>query len=280
MAAIQLVTKFQPYVDELFYAESQRDLVTNKDFDFDGAKTVKVFKVSTVAMNDYDRTGEHTTAGGSRYGTVGGIGNDVETFTLRKDRSFTFAVDKMDVDETAQTLAAAAALARQLREVTIPEIDAYVYGEMAKDAGTKAAADSLTAGNIFDKILAGNNALDNALAPDAHRALIVTPDVYYMMKRSKDIVMETETGAEMRLRGVISNLDGLQVIKVPAARLPEKFGFMIAHLIATAAPVKLADYKIHTDPPGLSGSLVEGRFYFDAFVLENKAKAIYYQPVK
>ena len=280
MAAIQLVTEFQPYVDELFYAESQRDLVTNKDFDFDGAKTVKVFKVSTVAMNDYDRTGEHTTAGGSRYGTVGGIGNDVETFTLRKDRSFTFAVDKMDVDETAQTLAAAAALARQLREVTIPEIDAYIYGEMAKDAGTKAAADSLTAGNIFDKILAGNNTLDNALAPDGGRVLIVTPDVYYMMKRSKDIVMETETGAEMRLRGVISNLDGLQVIKVPAARLPEKFGFMIAHPIATVAPVKLADYKIHTDPPGLSGSLVEGRFYFDAFVLENKAKAIYYQPVK
>ena len=280
MAAIQLVTKFQPYVDELFYAESQRGLVTNTDFSFDGAKTVKIFKVSTVKMQDYDRSGAHTQPGGSRYGEVGGIGNDIETYTLRKDRSFTFTVDKMDVDETAQTLAAAGALARQLREVTIPEIDAYIYDVMAKDAGTKAAADSLTAGNIFDKILTGNNTLDNALAPDGGRVLIVTPDIYYMMKRSKDIVMETETGADMRLRGVIANIDGLQVIKVPAARLPEKFGFMIAHPVATVAPVKLADYKVHTDPPGLSGSLVEGRFYFDAFVLENKAKAIYYQPVK
>ena len=280
MAAIQLVTKFQPYVDELFYAESQRGLVTNNDFTFDGAKTVKIFKVTTVKMQDYDRSGEHTQPGGSRYGEVGGIGNDIETYTLGKDRSFTFTVDKMDVDETAQTLAAAAALARQLREVTIPEIDAYIYDVMAKDAGTKAAADSLTASNIFDKILTGNNTLDNALAPDGGRVLIVTPDIYYMMKRSKDIVMETETGADMRLRGVIANIDGLQVIKVPAARLPEKFGFMIAHPVATVAPVKLADYKIHTDPPGLSGSLVEGRFYFDAFVLENKAKAIYYQPVK
>ena len=50
MAAIQLVTKFQPYVDELFFAESQRRLVTNGDFSFDGAKTVKIFKVSTVEM--------------------------------------------------------------------------------------------------------------------------------------------------------------------------------------------------------------------------------------
>ena len=44
--------------------------------------------------------------------------------------------------------------------------------------------------------------------------------------------------------------------------------------------VKLEDYKIHRDPPGISGSLVEGRIVYDAFVLENKAKAIYYQAVK
>ena len=44
-------------------------------------------------------------------------------------------------------------------------------------------------------------------------------------------------------------------------------------------PVKLAEYKIHLDPPFLSGSLVEGRIYYDCFVLENKAKAIYYQAI-
>lgn len=81
----------------------------------------------------------------------------------------------------------------------------------------------------------------------------------------------------MRLRGVIGNLDGLTVIKVPASRLPEDFGFMIAHPSATVAPTKLEDYKVHSDPPGISGDLVEGRIVYDAFVLDNKAKAIYYQ---
>ena len=52
---------------------------------------------------------------------------------------------------------------------------------------------------------------------------------------------------------------------------------MLAHPCATVAPTKLEDYKIHKDPPGISGSLVEGRICYDAFVLENKAKAIYYQ---
>ena len=89
--------------------------------------------------------------------------------------------------------------------------------------------------------------------------------------------METEVGNDMRLKGVISNLDGNTVIKIPSVRLPKNFGFLLSHLSATVAPTKLADYKIHQDPPGISGALVEGRIVYDAFVLENKSKAIYYQ---
>ena len=105
----------------------------------------------------------------------------------------------------------------------------------------------------------------------------MTPDVFQIMKHCKDIVMETDIGNDLRIRGVIANLDGANVIKVPAARLPKNFGFMLAHPCATVAPTKLEDYKIHKDPPGISGSLVEGRICYDAFVLDNKVKAIYYQ---
>ena len=276
---VKLVTEYKPYVDELFTRESKISLLTNKDFSFDGAKTVKIYKVSTVETTDYDRAGTGTGLTGSRYGEIQGIDTDIETFTLTKDRSFTFAVDKMDVDETGHSIAADKALARQIREVVIPEIDTHIYSKMVAGAGTSAAAATLNATNILDKILDGSNTLDNYDVPETGRCLVVTPDVYYIMKKCKDIVMETEQGQDMRLKGVIANLDGLNIIKVPAARLPEKFGFMIAHPCATVAPLKMTDYKIHQDPPGISGSLVEGRFYFDAFVMDNKAKAIYYQPL-
>mgnify|MGYP000808309953 CR=1 FL=1 len=52
--AINLVEKFIPYVDEMFINESKRSLLTNNDFSWTGAHTVKVYKVSTSAMNDYD----------------------------------------------------------------------------------------------------------------------------------------------------------------------------------------------------------------------------------
>ena len=55
---------------------------------------------------------------------------------------------------------------------------------------------------------------------------------------------------------------------------------MVAHPCATVAPTKLESYKTHDNPPGINGALVEGRICYDAFVLENKAKAIYYQENK
>lgn len=273
--AINLVTKFLPYVDEIFKNESKRSLLTNQDFQWTGAHTVKVYKVTTSTMNDYDRAG--TGENPSRYGAVEALGATTEEFTLTKDRSFTFAIDKLDVDETAQQVQASSALARQQREVIIPEVDTYVYNVMCTKAGNKPAAVALTSENIYGEILKASQALDDAEIPETQRVLLVTPATYLLMKQSKDITMETEVGEDMRLKGVISNLDGANVIKVPASRLPEKFGFLLAHPSATVSPVKLEEYKVHEDPPGISGSLVEGRICYDAFVLDNKTKALYYQ---
>lgn len=273
--AINLATKFLPYVDEKFTTESKKSILTNQDFDWTGAKTVKVYKVSTSKMNDYDRPG--TGSNWSRYGAISGLDAVTEEMTLTKDRSFTFAIDKLDVDEAVRNLQAASALERQVREVVVPEVDSYVFGVMCRGAGNKPDALELTASNIYLEIIKANNALDNAEVPETGRIIVVTPDTYRLMKQCKDITMETDIGNDLRLKGVISNLDGCSVIKVPASRLPEGFGFMVAHPCATVAPTKLQDYKIHEDPPGISGSLVEGRIAYDAFVLDNKKKAIYYQ---
>ena len=91
--AIQLATKFLPYVDELFSTESKKSILTNNDFDWSGAHTVKVYKITTAEMNDYNRNGTNQ---GSRYGTVQTLNATTEEFMLKKDRSFTFEIDKLD----------------------------------------------------------------------------------------------------------------------------------------------------------------------------------------
>lgn len=277
--AIELAVKFAPYVDEQFFTESKKSLLTNQDFDWTGAHTVKVYKISTGSMNDYGRKGA-ASGNWSRYGAVESLDATTEEFTLSKDRSFTFAIDALDTDETAQQLTAATALARQLREVVIPEIDTYVYNKMCAGAGTKPTAIQLTANTIYSEILKANNALDNAEVPEEGRQIVVTPDTLLLMKQCKDIVMETDIGNDLRIKGVVSNLDGANVLKVPASRLPKNFGFMICHPCATVAPTKLESYNTHINPPGINGQLVEGRIVYDAFILDNKKKAIYYQENK
>lgn len=271
--AIELATQFLPYVDEKFTTESKTSLVTNQNYNWTGAHSVKIYKVSTSAMNDYDRAGAGPNV--SRYGVVRGLDATTEEMPLAKDRSFTFAIDKLDADETKRNLEAAGALARQLREVVIPEVDTYVLGKIVTGAGTTSAPAALTKTNIYDMITAATEALDTEEVPEAGRVLLVPPATYTLMKKCPEIVMETNIGNELRLKGVLGILDGATVVKVPASRLPENTGFILAHPCATVAPVKLDDYKIHQDPPGISGDLVEGRIVYDAFVLDNKKKAIY-----
>lgn len=273
--AIELATKYLPYVDEIFKAESKKSLLTNDDFDWTGAHTIKVYKIGTAPMNDYDRAG--TGGNTSRYGEIADLEATTQTMLVTKDRSFTFVIDKLDSNETGNALEAATALARQLREVVIPEVDAYTYGKMCEGAGTKPAAKVLDSGTIYNEIIKATTVLDNNEVNETGRVLLVVPEVYQLMKDSDKIVLNTNIGDDLRRNGVISNLDGMNVIKVSSKRVPKNFGFMVAHPCATVAPTKLADYRTHQDPPGISGTLTEGRISYDAHVLDNKKMAIYYQ---
>lgn len=277
--SVELTTKYAPQTDELFKAESKISLLTNTDFDWTGAHAIKLYKISTAPMNDYSRnrsTEPADSEGLSRYGKLLDLSATTEELLLKHDRSFIFNVDRLDKDETAGQLEAGTALARELREVVVPEVDTNVYSVMTAGAGHKPAAAALTKSNIYAAVLAASQALDDAEVPETERVLVVTPATYALLKQAVEFD-HTEIGAEMRARGVVAMIDGAAVVKVPAIRLPEKFGFMLCHPSATVAPVKLEDFGIHDDTPLSSGTIVTGRVCYDAFVLDNKKAGIYYQ---
>ncbi len=280
--SIELATKYEPYVDELFSSESKTSLLTNTDFDWTGAKTVKIWKIGTADLNDYSRnrsSADDEEAQLSRFGHILDLDATTEEMMLKNDRSFIFNIDLMDQDETVRALEESTALAREIREVVIPEMDKYVYQTIADGAGTVADPLPLTTENIYPTILTGSEVLDDGEVPDTDRVLVVTPSTYSLLKQSTAFD-NTEVGADMKLQGVVGILDGMLVVRVPASRLPEGFGFMIVHPSATVAPVKLEDYGTHDNTPLSSGTIVTGRIVYDAFVMENKKIAIYYQKVE
>lgn len=269
---INYAAKFDAKVDERFAKEALSTGIVNQDFDFTGVDTVKVYSIPTTAMNDYALTGN------TRYGTAAELENNVQTLTLTKDRSFTFTIDKRSVQDTMGTLEAGKALARQLVEVVIPEVDKYRFAKVVAGAdadGGHVKTGAVTKNNAYEVVLDGQVKLTDAFVPEEGRKLHVSPEFYKLIKLDPSFVKNSDLGQEVAFKGQVGAIDGLPVILTPTSRLPENVAFVIAHPIATTSPVKLEDYKIHDNPPGINGYLVEGRIRYDAFVLDSKKKAIY-----
>lgn len=277
---INLVSKFSPLVDERFEVESKTSLVVNKDYDFIGTHSIKIYTVDTAEMNDYGRnatmgTGENQVL--SRYGVIKDLSTQIQEVSMEKDRSFTFVVDKEDQDETLQALNAGSALARQLREVVIPEVDTYTYKKMADNAGHTEYGKTITKQNAYTELTDATEYMDEKKVPAEGRVVIATPKFVKFLKQDENAVLDTEIGENMRIKGVIANMDGMYIQKVVSSLLPTGLNFMVAHKIATTQAIKLAEYKVHTGDsvPFVSGALVEGRIYYTAFVRNNKKDAIY-----
>lgn len=269
--AVNYASKYEKKVDERFKLKSLTESAVNTEYDWTGVDTIKVYSIPTSAMNDYTPTGVN------RYGAPEELGNSTQTMVLTRDRSFTFTIDKKSEQDTHGVMAAGKALARQVDEVIVPEIDIYRLATMsaAAVANGHTATVAVTKANAYESILTGTEKLDDKKVPQGGRLLFVTPGFYNLLKLSPDFIKSTEIAQKMLINGQVGEIDGMKVIKVPSSYMPANTPFLIAHPVATVGAQKLEDYKIHDNPPGINGKLIEGRKRYDAFVLENKKDALY-----
>lgn len=269
---INLATKYSKKVDERFYRESQAMLALNNDYEFKGDKTVKVYSIPIVPMTDYVRSGSN------RYGTPTDLSRNVQTLTVNKDRAFTFVIDKGDKIQSEMVSDAGKALSRQLREVVVPEYDTYVFAQLAAKAKATGNMDTtaITANNAYAAFLAGMERLGDNNVPDKGRVAFCTYRFANLLKQDPAFMKYSDMSQEMILKGVIGECDGCKIVKVPSNHLPAGTAFLLTHPVAATAPKQLDEYKIHDNPPGYSGWLVEGRIIYDCFVLNEKANAVYY----
>lgn len=268
--AINYAEKYSPQVDERFKLGSLTTALVNNAYDWLGVATVKVYSVPTAEMNDYTLTGSN------RYGTPAELNNEVQEMTLAKDRSFTFTIDKKSEDDTMGVMAAGAALARQIDEVIIPEIDTYRISKLVAGAPTANVIKDIavTKANAYEKFLSVQEILDNKKIPTGGRICMCTPGYYNMLKLDEAFTKKGDMATKIAINGLVGEVDGVYIIKAPKSYFPENVNFLITNPIVMPAPIKLAEYKIHDDAPGISGHLVEGRIRYDAFVLNQKKDAI------
>lgn len=240
-AGINLASKYSSNVDERFTRESQAMLALNNDYEFIGVETVKVYSIPVAAMNNYSKSGSN------RYGTPSDLTRNVQSMTLTKDRSFTFIIDRGDKIMSMMVSDAGKALSRQLNEVCIPEFDTYVFNKLAAVATSFGNYDSTaaTTSNAYSLFLNAMEKLGNANVPDQGRVCFCSYKFANLLKQDSAFMRYGDQSQQMLIKGVIGEVDGCKIVKVPATRLPHGAAFILTHPIAATAPKVLEDYKIN-----------------------------------
>lgn len=266
--AINLATKYSNKIDEVVKATSLTNVAVNTDYDFVGGQSVKVYSFGVAPMNDYVATGAN------RYGTPSELEDSVQEMTMSQKKSFTFTIDKTNaIDSPEGVRDAGKALKRQIDGAVVPLVDTYRLVKMATNSAYSDYT-TITTSIAYSKFLDANASISELEMPIDGRIAYVSPDYYKLLKQDANFIKASDMAQDMLIKGQVGSVDGVAIISCPSTRLAAGVSFVITNPMACTSPIKLADYKIHEDAPGVAGYLVEGLVYFDAFILNNKKNAI------
>lgn len=306
--AINLAEKYSKKIVDKFYEDSVILGKTSTEYDWDGVKSIKVWTITTVAPTDYARSSAIGVGGvASRYGATTEVEDTIQTMTVTQDKAVSLSVDKGNNTQQMLIKNAGVVMARELREQFVPMFDKYALarwsGQLASTTTApwynkiqvkKDGSSALTKSNIVEKIFDGVTAIRNA-ETDVNDAYCYIGETLFAQLLQSTEFLDVDKLAERNLEnGVMGKVRGVKIVPVPDSyllkttydassnvtalnnpNLTEDVNFMVVKKSVVLTPTKIKDAKVHQDPPGISGALLEVRWLYDAFVLNTKAKGIY-----
>lgn len=260
-------------IDERWNLEAKTALICNKGMtiEFNGVNSVTIYNVDTVAEGDYTRSGA------DRFGALVELGTGVQTMTLSQDKSFTFTVDRGNLEDSQMVQEANKAVKRQVREVSIPATDVYRLAVLTSYADTNnqgAQGTTLLVSTTYAGILTEQAALTDALVPEEGRVCFIVPTVLNLLKRDPEFAKDCDKSYADSKTGVYGKVDGLTIVVIPSSYVMAKFQFMIVHEDVLVSPVKFNSVRVLDNQRGIDGVVAEGRRYYDAFILGQKTDGI------
>lgn len=272
-----LGAKYQATVDEVFRINSVTDIMINKGIrlDFNGVNSVTIYGVSTVAETGYVRSGTN------RFGSLSELDTTKQTFVLSQDRAFTYSIDRGNYEDSMMITEAGSTLQRQIEVVCVPNTDIYRLAAVASYAVTNSQVTTvaLTGSNVYINFLGRQQNLDDARVPADNRIAFVTPATYALLKQDTNFIKASDLAQGYLNKGVVGDVDGVTIVKVPTSYLPANAGFIIIHNSVLVAPHKFDTFRILKEVQGVDGWVVEGRRYYDAFIPANHGVAIAYHKI-
>ncbi len=271
MPTVNLATEYSKVLDERFKQNSLTEAWCGREYNWDGSNTIKVWTIGQGTINDYDPT-----ATSNRFGTPTELGDEVNSYSLRRKRSFTHTLDLTNTQDQMDMKRANSVLKQIWDEQMVPEIDKYRLQTWADGAGLgHLNSTALTKSTIIEAMLEAHAAMNNKLVPRDKRVVFVTETMAVKCKLAAELQYNESYTSKAIVNGQIAKLNNCPIVAVPDEWLPAGVEFMIKYKRASADPTKLKMLRAHTKPQGYAGSLLEGLTRYDSFVLAQKANGIY-----
>lgn len=281
--SIALAQKYLPLLDEVYKAASKTGDLESSAVIFDGAQTVKIYKLQMDGLKNYDRSS------GFKQGNVTG---SWESWTLANDRGISFTIDVMDNEETLD-LSFGRLGGEFVRTKEVPEVDMYRFAKMASSTGVSKETGALTKENILEAIVTAEGELSENEVPEEGRILYITPTAFNILKQVAGSRVVPANGSEINYN--FPTFDGMKVVQVPQSRFvtatsynastqaiekataAKNINFMVVHPSAVEATTKRAKLRVFDPDTNQQADAYkfDYRLYHDLFVYENKAAGIY-----
>jgi hypothetical protein len=173
-------------------------------------------------------------------------------------------------------------LKAQWDEQYAPFIDKYRLQAWASGNGLSggntvqtSTAAALTKANIAEAIFNASAALSDANVPATGRVMFISELDFVKFKLADMVIGGNQLNAEAVKQGFRGTIDGVSVVTVPSSYMPAGVGFIMKHKNATVDPMKHKVLRLHKNPMGVDGDVLELRVIFDSFVLDAKCKGVY-----
>lgn len=291
---IQLAQSFvDAFQKSLFLGEKTGDLVNAENFNFAGAKTVNVLKVDVDDLKQYNRQ--------TGYGNAGIVNATYQSMEMQADIYNKYGVDHFDDEETKmQTIAGV------LAEVGIKGKKTQDFYRLSKIAGTSGVtvASAVTISNGATMVAELDKAEAQIVNDENDRSdcdLFITPSALQLLKRELGDKSGRFTLGTDKYDNKITLYDEMKVVEIPQSRMyvgvqlnattqvweakvtnntTQKVNFMIVNRTAVVCPLKVDTIKLidWLDNPNGREDIIVPTIYFDAFVLDKRAKGVYVCP--
>lgn len=266
--AINLVKKYHDKLVKALDYASQLAGKTTDEYKLDGGEGVYLTSLVPQALNNYNMS-----ATSNRYGTPAEMQDTQQYIGWDYDKSYAITVDKANYQDGGYLKTAGAVIEEQNNDIVAPFIEQNFYAKLCGNAGKVVTGNAPSSSDIMSRLTAIEAAFRNARIPKADRFVAVPTTILQLIRHA--LTNCDNITDKLLMKGLVGRIGTLNVIEVADNDFLSDVYLVAWYRKAALRAFDIKESKVHQDPPGINGILVEYRVRGVNMVVGKYAGGVY-----